>query len=145
MKAEGQKSRPKPVEFKILREGKSTYVLGDGSKLVGRVIVLKVMKAGPEEYGIKSSSVFVVYPPDRLAGEPSRGKPPTEELTKRIVEEDIDLNPEKEEWNTFQVNGVTLSVKLVVTKVSRTDQFDETGDPLYVINSEPVIKMSRAK
>jgi len=132
-----------PVEFRTINEGWSMYELADGSVLRGRIIVLKIMKLGPHEYGFKASSVFAVDPPEKLKGPPSGERFSPEELEKSIVEEDIEFKTIKEEWNVFKVNDEMLFVKLVISKVSRTDKYDGDGDPIYLINSQPIIKIKK--
>jgi hypothetical protein len=132
-----------PVEFKTISEGWSVYQLADGSVLRGRIIVLKIMKPKPNEYAFKASTVFTVDAPTELRGPPSNERFSPEELEKFIVEEDIEFKPLKEEWNIFEVNDERLFIKLVVSKVSRTNKYDADGEPIYVISSQPIFKVKR--
>ena len=51
----------------------------------------------------------------------------------------------KEEWNEYLLDdGTRLRVKLVVTKILRTNQIDPEGNPVYVITSQNVVGVYRA-
>jgi len=50
----------------------------------------------------------------------------------------------KEEWNEYLLDdGTRLRVKLVVTKILRTNQIDPEGNPVYVITSQNVVGVYR--
>jgi len=50
----------------------------------------------------------------------------------------------KEEWNEYLLDdGTRLRVKLVVTKILRTNQIDHEGNPVYVITSQNVVGVFR--
>lgn len=56
--------------------------------------------------------------------------------------EDIKFETLQEDWNEYRLKGdnVVLGVKQVVTQVSRTDKFDEKGDPIYHVQLSPIMK-----
>ena len=55
--------------------------------------------------------------------------------------EDVEFETVKEDWNEYRLSdGATLKIKLVLVKVLRTNQYDQTGDPIYVVNSTNVVK-----
>ncbi|MGD2201620.1 MAG: hypothetical protein PVJ38_08325 [Candidatus Bathyarchaeota archaeon] len=55
---------------------------------------------------------------------------------------DVDWTEEKENWNEYKLeDGTTLKVKLVLRGVRRaTDQYGPDGAPLYVVNSQNVVR-----
>jgi len=59
-----------------------------------------------------------------------------------IIEgEDVDFQEETEHWNVYKLNdGTTLKVRIIVTAVKRLKKFRPDGDPLYIIQSQNVVR-----
>jgi hypothetical protein len=56
--------------------------------------------------------------------------------------EDVDFEQEKEHWNTYKLkDGTTLMVKLVLVGVKRLKKWTPDGTPVYVINSQNVVRV----
>ena len=54
----------------------------------------------------------------------------------------IGFKPLIEEWSYYSLDdGNILGVKVVVSKVMKTDQFDATGLPVYVFHSTNVVQV----
>jgi len=67
----------------------------------------------------------------KSSGVPAPGKP-------------VNFEGVKEEWNEYLLeDGTRLRVKLVVTKILRTNQIDPEGNPVYVITSQNVVGVYR--
>lgn len=60
----------------------------------------------------------------------------------RMVEaEDLDFESVKEEWNEYKLeDGTVLKAKLVVSKVLRAKEYQESGEPIYTISSANVVR-----
>ena len=55
--------------------------------------------------------------------------------------EDIDFEEIEERWNVYKLNdGTTLKVRLIVTTVKRLKKHNPDGTPLYLINSQNVVR-----
>ena len=55
--------------------------------------------------------------------------------------EDIDFEVLKEDWNEYKLaDGTTLNLKLILTKVIKTNEYDPAGAPIYVCGSTNVAK-----
>ena len=62
---------------------------------------------------------------------------------KLLEGEEVDFKPEAEPWCIYRLeDGHTVRFKAVVTQVIKTDQRDETGNPVYVIRSSNVLSVS---
>lgn len=57
---------------------------------------------------------------------------------------EVGFRPAGEHWNEYLLDdGTVVRIKLVVTSVVRVDgQFDNDGDPLYMVNSTNVMGVS---
>jgi len=57
--------------------------------------------------------------------------------------DDIDFEQEKEYWNTYKLkDGTILMVKLVLVGVKRLKKWNPDGTPLYMINSQNVVRVT---
>jgi len=55
--------------------------------------------------------------------------------------EDIDFDELEEKWNVYKLkDGTTLKVKLVLIGVKRLKKHNPDGTPLYLINSQNVVR-----
>ena len=59
-------------------------------------------------------------------------------LTSPIIEFEV----LKEPWNEYEIKDGTITVtirgKMIVTKILRTNKYDERGDPLYITGSQSI-------
>ena len=56
--------------------------------------------------------------------------------------EDVDFEQENEHWNTYKLkDGTTLMVKLVLVGVKRLKKWSPDGTPVYLINSQNVVRL----
>jgi hypothetical protein len=57
--------------------------------------------------------------------------------------EDVDFEQEKENWNKYKLkDGTSLMVKLVLVGVKRLRKWNPDGSPVYVINSQNVMRVT---
>lgn len=54
----------------------------------------------------------------------------------------IGFKPLAEEWNYYSLDdGFVLGIKMVLTKVLKTEQKDNSGIPIYMIQHQPAIQV----
>lgn len=73
----------------------------------------------------------------------SKGAPPGMRITQKdlLEAEEVDFAEEEEHWNVYQLaDGTTLKVKLILQGVKRTKRFNPDGVPLYLINSQNIVR-----
>jgi len=59
---------------------------------------------------------------------------------KEVDGEIINFKSEKEDWNEYILeDGTKLKLKVVVSKIIRTDVIDKSGDPVYAVGSTNVV------
>ena len=57
--------------------------------------------------------------------------------------EDVDFNVIKEDWNEYSLkDGTKLKIKLVLVKVKRSNKYDQFGEPLYMVQSQNIVKVA---
>lgn len=56
---------------------------------------------------------------------------------------ELDFKIEKEDWNIYQTeDGTTIKMKLVISSIARTEEFDAEGNPIYVVKSTNLLHVS---
>jgi len=53
---------------------------------------------------------------------------------------ELDFDEIEEKWNEYQVkDGTKIKMKLVVTRIVKTKEYNQEGDPVYFINSQNIL------
>jgi hypothetical protein len=128
------------INFKILTEDWSEYLLEDRSLLRIKTIPLKILFSG-EEYGINSTNCLVTFSPRELKGEPSNEPIIQSEIKNSFDKSDLKFEVRNEPWNEYELeDGTKIFLKMVAVQVSRTKFYDAYGDPIYWINHQMISK-----
>jgi hypothetical protein len=140
------------VEFNTKDEPWIKYKLEDGTLLFGRLVIAKIFRgeeydpAGQPVYAWSSQNLFTTIVPRSLRGTPTN-PPPTalDPNTTNTTQVDFErVGPER--WNVYElVDGSVLRAKLEITGILRTDKYAPDGDPLYIINNQPIQRMKVAE
>ena len=142
-------SYPYDVEFEIIKEGWNEYKLSDGARLRTKLTLGKVATAAgvpPEnamEYGFSTQVMVIAYVPQDMKGTPG-GRVLTPPQIANAVVEDLEFEETKVAVNEYLLeNGVRIKLRLMLTRVGKTDQFTRDGSPLYAVNNQivPQIKL----
>lgn len=136
--------------FDIISESWCVYRLVDGTYIKMKLDLIKVIKivddAGNINYTLSSNNTIGILSPRSLRGPPAVKPYPPEELASSIVEDDVEFTTVKEEWSKYKLSdGTVLSVKFIPVKVSKTDKFDVSGEPLYLVNHHVLLKAALPK
>ena len=132
-----------------MREGWSVYRVKDGAadvELKVKLVLLKVFLEKFDEldnprYGAAANVIITVKVPPEMKGPRSYQPYSTQEIVKSIVAEDIPFETVREEWNDYRVEkDISVSVKAIVTTVSRTSRYDANGDPVYFVQHQEIVK-----
>lgn len=55
--------------------------------------------------------------------------------------EDLDFTEESEQWNTYKLSdGTTLKIRIILREVKRLKKWKPDGTPIYVINSQNIVR-----
>lgn len=56
--------------------------------------------------------------------------------------ENLQIKEENESWNTYKLSdGSIMKVKIVITNVKRLKKYQPDGSPIYLIQSQNVLRM----
>src|SRR5438093_8373559 len=140
------------IEFTTRDEPWIKYKLDDGTLLFGRLVIAKIFRgeeydpAGQPVYAWSSQNLFTTIVPRPLRGTPTN-PPPTslDPNTTNTTQVDFErVGPER--WNVYElVDGSVLRAKLEITGILRTDKYGPDGDPLYIVNNQPIPRLKVAE
>jgi hypothetical protein len=133
--------------FRTLDEHWAVYALRDGSYLRMRVNVIKRVRqtdvAGNTGFNLNANVTLGIVAPKSLRGTPSPGPPTQQELATAIVDDDLGFTAVEDEWSRHQMkDGIVISVRLILVKISRTSFYDPNGEPVYNINHQLLTKIN---
>jgi len=131
--------------FETLREEWNAFELDDKSIILLKIVVIKISRLEEDEKGfalkVNSRDIVGNLSKPELCGEPSTRKYAREELEESVVEEDIDFKQIADSWNEYKLeDGRKFYLKPILTMVSRTNKFNENGEPIYLIQSQVLSK-----
>jgi hypothetical protein len=123
------------LEFEVKKERWNSYLLSDGVTLNLKVVLTNVTLEGKDQlgnpqFGFQMNNVIGM----RL--------PP--EWTQLPKEDDIPIKKVTDDWNEYTTNnGYLLKFKPVISQIGRTGTNDPMGNPIYLIQTQPLIKVSK--
>jgi hypothetical protein len=97
-------------------------------------------------YAVNSTNIIMAYVPKNNR-HPELAKPYNlSELKGAIIDEDIEPVTLKEDFSTYELsNGLTMSIKAVAGQISKTIHYNPDGEPVYIVNIAPIVKMKKSK
>ncbi len=133
-------------DFEIEKEGWNIYRLNDGTLLKLRQVLL-TLKLDPSNQSMMpniSNLLMGVMPAPSLKGEPSPQQYSPEELSNSIVERNMKYETLLETPSEYKTkSGLNLMLRLSEVVVSRTNKFDSTGYPVYLVNTQLQIQVEQ--
>ena len=145
-------TRANAVEFTTRDEPWTKYKLEDGTLLFGRLVITKIFRGeeydptGQPVYAWTSQNLFTTIAPKSLKSTPTV-PPPTslDPATTDTTHVDFE-RPGPERWSVYELSdGSVLRSKLEITGILRTDKYGPDGDPLYIVNNQPIHRMKVAE
>jgi hypothetical protein len=133
--------------FQTISEHWGVYALKDGSYLKMRTNIIKIARetdiVGNMAFNVNANITVGVIAPKNLRGSPPPRPPTPQELVAAIIEDDVGFSSVEEDWSSYQLqDGIIVSAKLIPIKISRTSIHEPSGDPLYQISHQLLIKAS---
>ena len=135
----------KEVDFMVLKEDWSRYLLNDGTELRVRIVVRKIIETGMGEMGypnlaIESMNAVSAMCPDRMKRPPSTSFNPQ---TDPYIE--IKFTTREENWQEYQTtSGYKLLVKPVLVKVFKYEKYNNIGEPIYNTSIQSILNVEKA-
>jgi hypothetical protein len=131
------------LSFEPIHEVWSIYKTKDGVLIKARMIILHFKLAGIKEDGNAmlasgGNLLFAVTAPTK--GPPSTQTMSNEQIVAAIIEPDVAFDTVKEDWSEYNVEGIKVGVRTIVTVISKTSLFDANGDPIYYMNFQNIVR-----
>lgn len=124
----------------------SYYKLTDGTilKAMAHLNFLLPDPRRPGEFVMNHTNIASVFVPQEKR-RPELYKPYNpSELAHFVTDEDVEYEVLLENFSVYDLsNGFILSVKSVVGQVRKTSLVEPSGDPLYIVNINPVFKIKK--
>lgn len=134
------------VDFLVLNEDYSRFLLRDGTTLKAKIVLKKIFFAPlktPEGYptntAFDSLNVVVSIVPQTLRRPPSEPYNPQQDKGTEVKFEEQETK--LQEYMT--TNGFKVSIKPVLTKVFRYDKYNQLGEPIYNVILQPITNIDK--
>jgi hypothetical protein len=123
------------MDFVVLKEDFSRYLIHDGSILKVKIVVKKILRSAeltaqgyPARISIDSINAVAAIVPQSLKREPS--KEPWDPT--RDKGDEVKFEPQEEKWQEYMTTeGFKILVKPIVVKVIKYDKYNNYGEPIY--------------
>lgn len=142
---------PQDIEFEIIKENWNEYELSDGAILKTKLVLGKVLcppgatLETTVAFNFQTQNMIIAYVPTKMKGTPIGRHLTPEEIRDSIVE-DLDFEPKKEVWNEYKLpNNINIKLKLMLTRVAKTDKFAPDGAPIYATSTQVVPRIKLPK
>jgi len=133
-------------DFEIEMEGWNTYRLVDGTLLKLRQVLL-TLKTDPSTQTVMpsvSNLLMAVMPAADLRGLPSSRQYTPEELSNSVVEKNMKYETVQEAPSEYKTkSGLKLMLRTSSLTVGRTNKFDSTGYPVYLVDTQLEIQIEQ--
>ncbi len=126
----------------------SFYKLKDGTVVKALININHVIAdpKSPQGFAINSSNVAVCYVPKEKRTPAAFQQYNPAELQGGIIDDDMEPETLRENFSVYDLsNGMVLSVKTVVAQISKTKFYTHDGEPIYLVNTTPVLKVKKNK
>ena len=134
------------LQFEPIHDGWSIYKTEDETIFRLKLLLMKLYlanidKAGNAQFTASGQTFFTLSVPRELKGPKSERAYNPEEIADAVVVEDVKFDTIKEDWNEYKLpESVVISSKAILTQVAKTSLYDVTGDPVYRIQTQTIIK-----
>jgi len=135
------------MDFVVLSEDYSRYLVQDGTILKVKIVVKKILgspvltpQGYPAALGLDSINAIAAIIPPHLKGKPS--KEPWNPA--RDVGEELKFEPQEEKWQSYMTTqGFKVSVKPVVTKIIKYGKYNNFGEPIYAATVQSITNIEK--
>lgn len=136
------------VDFEVIKDNWSRYQLRDGSLLRIRKPVVKILRTKvPDQFGrynyvTPTMNLYDVIVPPNMKNAPS----PDQQIGANDVLNEIEFDTINEDWSEYLLkNGTKIKIKPVLVKVTKTSKFNNFGDPIYLVDSQVIVRAEEPK
>lgn len=125
----------------------SYYKLKDGTIIKAHINInhLKTNPQAQQGFSVNSTNMMISYV-SKEKRRPESYQPYTSaDIQAGIIDDDMEPEVLRENFSVYKLsNGMTLSVKTIAGQISKTKFFTQDGEPVYIVNTTPIIKVKKA-
>ena len=135
------------VDFLVLSEDYSRFLLHDGTILKAKIVLrkifftpLKTPEGYPTNTAFDSVNIVVSFVPQSLK------RPPSNEPFNPQQDKGTEIKFEEQETKSQEymtTNGFKISVRPVLTKVFKYDKYNQLGEPLYNVTLQAITNIDK--
>jgi len=126
----------------------SFYKLKDGTVIRALININHVIAdpKSPQGFAINSGNAVVCYVPKEKRNPAAFQQYNPAEMQSGIIDDDMEPETLRENFSVYDLsNGMVLSVKTVVAQISKTKFYTQDGEPVYLVNTTPILKVKKNK
>lgn len=135
------------MDFEVLDENYSRYIVADGSTLKVKIVVKKILRTAavnPQGYPMAISldsinAVTAIVPPN-LKRKPSKERwNPAKDIGKEMK-----FEIQEEKWQSYMTTeGYKVTVKPVVVKIIKYEKYNLFGEPIYAATIQAITNIEK--
>lgn len=134
----------KEVDFMVLKEDWSRYLLDDGTELRVRVVVRKILEMGMGDFGYPNFSIESLNAVSALVPDRMKRPPSTSFNAKTDKKTEVGARRNEEKWQEYQTtSGYKILVKPTVVKVFKYEKYNSLGEPIYYASIQSIINVEK--
>lgn len=127
----------------------SSYFKLENGTIIKAFVYLDNIKKDPKSpqgYAVDASMSSNCYVPKEHLS-PDLFEPfPQNSLNVGVVEEDIPFETIRDNFSVYHMsNGITISIKPIIVQIDKTRFFRPTGEAIYFVKQNPLIKIKKKK
>ncbi len=126
------------IDFDIIKENWCLYELEDGTIIKLKTILMKIIPTGNNKnIAFNTANVVTVF-----STKEGKGKPTLPNTVRQIEKKDLPFKVVADEWNEYKLeDGRILKIKPSIVEISKGTTYDQYGEPSYLVQSQPMIKI----
>jgi len=126
----------------------SFYKIKDGTIIRALININHVIAdpKSPQGFTVNSTNAVMCYVPKEKRNPAAFQQYDQAELQSGVIDDDMEPETLRENFSVYDLsNGMVLSVKTVVAQISKSKFYTKDGEPIYLVNTTPVLKVKKNK
>jgi hypothetical protein len=139
------------IDFETIKENWNLYDLEDGTIIKFKIVLLKIIPTvapvqvqipGQGQVNAQSIAFNTANLMTILSTKEAKGTPSSPATEMKIEKKDVPFKILTEEWNEYKLeDGKILKMKPTIVQINKATHYDQYGEPNYLVQSQPLIKV----
>ena len=111
---------------------------------VNYIIPLPDQSSTAPQFTVNSTTNIAVYVPKHKRRPEAFQLFDPSKVPSAVIDDDMEQEPLREDFSVYDMSdGTVLSVKIVAGQISKTKFYTQSGEPVYQINTTPIVKVTK--